>query len=300
MRIRTVFFGLVACMLAAGLVSGCAAGVGVSTAPSPTPTPSASSTSPRSSAVKSVSPSVSAPSSVSLPTFTPVVAAALRGLAGQTAVPLQGPAGSVGCTGGTNHSPSSGCWTAAWYQADTTSYWVHVGLCPNEAFRALPLHAVGSASCDQSMAALISGYDFEGQQFLSRAQARAAVIPSPPPGQLTPLSLGDGIEGMASPAGIVAWTEGDWHLTVNFSACPGTANPFQLAVEQAHSLVAYLHTHLLPETYGDLLSGGSCGDTSSGSTVLSWAWGRNVYSVSAVGYQPLEAVRLAMAMAPAD
>jgi hypothetical protein len=150
------------------------------------------------------------------------------------------------------------------------------------------------------MAALISGYDFEGQQFLSQARARAAVIPSPPPGQLTPVSLGDGIEAMASSAGIVAWTEGDWHLTVNFSACPSTVNPFQLAVEQAHSLVAYLHAHLLPETYGDLLSGGSCGDTSSGSTVLSWAWGRNVYSVSAVGYQPLEAVRLAMAMAPAD
>jgi hypothetical protein len=298
MRVNTVLIGVLALVLAADLVSGCAAGTGAGVSKAPS-TPAASSTPVASASVTPTSPSRSSPSPPPSATFTPVVAAVLRGLTGQTSVPLQGPVGSTGCAGGNNSSLSSGCWTAAWYQVDATNYWVHVGLCPSQEFHDLPLNAVGSAPCDQSMAALVAGYNFAGQQFPSRAQARAAVTPGTPAGPFVSLSLGDGIQGMASSAGIVVWTEGDWHLAVNFSACPSTANPFQLAVEQAHSIVAYLHTHLLPETYGDLLSSGACGDTSSGSTSLSWAWGQNVYTVSSMGYQPVQAIRLAMAMAPA-
>lgn len=239
-------------------------------------------------------PSSPAPSSPASSAFSPVVRQVLAALASRTRVPVQGPANPPGCTGGAN-TPGS-CWPAAWYQVDSTRYWVHVGLCPERKFPLLSLHRVGKASCDQSMAALVSGYDFAGQLYPTAAQARAAVRPSLPPASLVPVALGEGIEGLASSTGLVTWREGDWHFVADFTACPAIARPRRQALAQAESIVRYLHSHLLPETQGTLHTGGSCGDTSSGSTVLVWAWGRDVYTVSTSGYVPQDAVSLTMAM----
>ncbi len=144
------------------------------------------------------------------------------------------------------------------------------------------------------MAALVSGYDFGGTTYASSAQAHAVVALPAPVG--TPVDLGAGITGVTNGPGLVAWTEGQWHLAVNFSSCPATADPQQQAISKASTIVAYLHTHLLPETMGSLSFGASCGDVSSALTTLVWAWHRTVYSVSVVGYDPIEAVQLAIAM----
>ncbi len=226
--------------------------------------------------------------------FAPAVAEAITAIANGTRVPIEAPANPEGCTGGANAAHA--CWPAAWIQAAPSSYWAHVGVCPAQESAQVPVHAVGRASCDQSMAALIAGYDFAGREYPTSAEARGAVAPPALPAPATSVPLGTGLSGAATSGGVVTWAEGDWRLSANFSACPAAAHPRQQALAAARSIVAYLHTHLLPETYGYLEAGGSCGDLSSGSTTLRWAWGRDVYSVSASGYAPLEAVRLAMAM----
>lgn len=259
--------------------------------------PSSAPSSPSSGAPGSTS---SVPSSSATTTsFAPIVQQVFAALSGQTAVPIQGPANPPGCAGGLNGADST-CWTAAWYQVSATTYWAHVGLCPQRKAADLPLQRVGQATCDQSMAALVAGYNFSGQRYPTAGDARAAVTPAPPAGSFTPVALGNGVQGSASSAGIVVWTEGEWHLEVNFSLCPASSQPRQQALQTAQSVVAFLHTHLLPETFGEFQSGGSCGDTSSGGTSLSWAWGRDVYTVSSSGYAPLDAIRLAMAMRPAS
>ncbi|MGC8488724.1 MAG: hypothetical protein ACP5QO_11000 [Clostridia bacterium] len=219
---------------------------------------------------------------------------ALSHVARISSVPLEGPANAVGCLGGVN--AGSTCWTAAWYQASTFSYWIHVGLCPSLQTAGEAVQAVGQAVCNQSMAALVAGYDFGGIQYSTSAQARATVAMPAPTG--TPVDLGSGITGFTDAPGVIAWTEGAWHLAVTFGTCPPGTNRAQQARTQASTIVAYLHTHLLPETVGSFSFGASCGDVSSALTSLVWAWHRTVYSVSVVGYDPLQAVRLAIAMEP--
>lgn len=245
----------------------------------PTPSPTSSST----------------PSGVG---FAPVVARVMTALAHHTRVPVQAPGNPAGCSGGANGG--NACWPAAWYQVTSTSFWAHVGICPARQSNGPPVAMLGKASCDESMAALVAGYDFTGRQYPTANQAKASVSPAAPRGSFSTVSLGEGLQGNATLAGLVTWTEGNWHLAVNLSACPAASHPRQQALATAKSVVAYLHTHLLPETFGELQAGGSCGDISSGYTVLSWAWGRDVYSVSTSGYAPLTSVRLAIAMHPAS
>ncbi len=254
---------------------------------------SASSSSPHSASASASSPS-SSPQSTSASTWAPVVTMALSGVAALSSVPLEGPVNPSGCVGGV--SAGSPCWTAAWYQANAASYWVHVGQCPAVHTAGESEHQVGQAVCNQSIAVLVTGYDFGGILYASSAQARQTVALPAPAG--TPVDLGSGITGASNSPGVIAWTEGQWHFAVNYGTCPAATSPQQQAQTTAATIVAYLHTHLLPETAGSLAFGASCGDVSSALTTLEWVWDRTVYSVSVIGYQPLAAVRLAIAMEP--
>ncbi|KUO97312.1 hypothetical protein [Ferroacidibacillus organovorans] len=87
------------------------------------------------------------------------------------------------------------------------------------------------------------------------------------------VSLGNGIVGkIYSDLGIVRWHEGLWTFDVE----AGSASS-DLAL--AKRMVAYLHTHLLPETHGYM----GVKNTPAGHfSHLYWAFGRDVYNVYSV------------------
>ncbi len=86
------------------------------------------------------------------------------------------------------------------------------------------------------------------------------------------MDLGNGIQGLYAyvprGGGIIEWREGEWALRIAGSS-------FTADRSLAESIVAYLHTHLLPETHG-LLTVNNGGDGQH--TSLFFAFGNVVYT----------------------
>ena len=84
-----------------------------------------------------------------------------------------------------------------------------------------------------------------------------------------PIYLGHGITGRAyNVMGMVAWHEGNWQLNVQAGS---EAQDARLA----RQVVAYLHTHLLPESHGFMTIKNT---PAAQFTNLEWVWGPDVYS----------------------
>ncbi len=135
---------------------------------------------------------------------------------------------------------------------------------------------------------------FGGSQYPSDAAARAALslpmgpfpAPKPPPNNQAAY-LGHGITGQlhldkSDPTqDSLTWTEGSWSFTVNDQDGRGPPT----LTSAARPLVAYLNTHLLPETTGvmsiSLASSRHYGPGNA--TGAAWVWGHDVYDVLEAG-----------------
>lgn len=122
----------------------------------------------------------------------------------------------------------------------------------------------------------------------------APAYQSPPNLPATRIDLGHGIAGSefgdssSSPAigsTMVQWHEGDW----TFQVWDGTVKQ---DVEEAKQIVAYLNTHLLPETYG-VFGENIAGDGDH--TTAEWVYGNTVYSVFDY-HSGLQAAQMAVSM----
>ena len=146
----------------------------------------------------------------------------------------------------------------------------------------------------------MAGFRFGGQAYPNAQAAIEAAAPAAPPkGVHVPVSLGAGVQGQeyAGGGGTLLWRDGDWHLRVDAAGCPGQ-DAVPPALSNARALAAFLHTHALPAAPGSVTFVTFCGDSSSTSTQVSWAVGRDVYRVATSGYAVDPPLRLAMAMRP--
>ena len=206
--------------------------------------------------------------------FAPTVSAAMRYIAPRAKVPLMAPTEP----GFSPFVRYMGAQAQTYAHGDSYS----VNLLATE--KPLPVNSPAlSAVADQAMNIIGS---FGGVEYASAAGAKRQLYRSPaeslapaylPPPKLpaAPVALGHGIEGTqyrsAEPtagAPMVLWHEGDW----TFEVWDGTAAE---NVQQAKAIVAYLHTHLLPETYG-VLGVNIAGDGSH--STAEWVYGDMLYS----------------------
>ena len=227
--------------------------------------------------------------------FAPLTREIMGRLRASVTLPLMAPAGEL--------NPfvveaQAGQALGAWIKtgANGSAYWVAVGYCPLPA----PWQTVVGRSCDGAIASEAAGFRFGGQAYPNTQAALAAVAPAAPPtGAHVPVALGAGVQGQeyAGGGGTVLWRDGDWHLRVDAAGCPAQ-NAVPPGLSTARALAAFLHTHALPATPGSVTFLTSCGDSSSASTQVRWAVGRDVYRVATSGYGVDPALRLAMAMRP--
>jgi len=134
----------------------------------------------------------------------------------------------------------------------------------------------------------------KSQLYASPQGSVSAAYVAPPQSGSQSVNLGHGIVGTAYGAQtsatnpyspMVVWHEGDWTLEVYDASV-------SIEVQQAKKIVAYLHRHLLPETYG-VFGENIAGDGDHASAT--WVYGNTDYSVSSF-HSGLQAVQMAVAM----
>lgn len=226
--------------------------------------------------------------------WNPVVAQAMRYVQDRTGMTLEAPAYT-----GNRNGYESGVYLAVTAQAGSRGYAVGLQISTTPASVNSP---VLSQPPNTGLAAVLGG--FGARTYPSSAQVLSvlSLTPArPEQGNLTAaismrgtksrrINLGNGIQGALFDRrgwDVVQWREGEWGFQVNGSYPPGDR-------ALASQVVAYLHTHLLPEAHG-LMVVNNAGDGEH--TSLSWAYGDTVYNTWDY-HHALSAVKMAMSMRP--
>jgi len=271
-----------------GVVSHVASSTTVFPSPKTTssPLPSAAPTPPKVAPSSQANTSLLTPStessgaSTSTSAFNPVVNQAMTYITGRTNVPLEAPTDIP--------TPVTALYLGATATDSANAYHVHFQLTTT------PLGLNSSSINDAANSGLANYFGgFGGTMYDSASLALKALESGEPASpsaltRVTSVNLG-GITGTAwtpeTDNGILEWHEGDWVLEVISNSVPDD-------VPVAQTIVAYLHTHLLPETHGVMI----VADAGDGEhTTLNWAEGSSVYE--ATNYHlAVNAVAMAMAM----
>ncbi len=227
------------------------------------------------------------------PSFNPVVAQAMAYVAARTGLPLQAPT-FIGHANGVTRG-----YLAATASSSPASY--HVSLQVSTTPVGLNSPALYQPP-NTGLAAVIGGFGAQRVSSASQAVQDVALRMKPVAFagvrqqlvKYTDVNLGNGIQGLyayvpraGGAGGTIEWREGEWALRI-------TGSGFAADRSLAESIVAYLHTHLLPETHG-LLTVSNGGDGQH--TSLSFAFGNVVYTVWDY-HHALSAISMAMSIQP--
>jgi hypothetical protein len=228
--------------------------------------------------------------------FSPLITRAMGDLAHLrlTSVPLEAPAGSLASVlQGFPLNRAAG----AWFEATTSSYEVHIGLC-TDLYPPASAHIAVAARCTGDTVDMVAGFSFGAKAYTNNANAVSSLRLPAPRGTATPIELGYNIVAArySLGGGLVDWSLGKWDFRVDYSACPTAARNFTLAT--AKGMVAVVHAHPLPSGPGTALLAGACGDPTSGGATITWAHGPDVYSALTAGYAYMPPLLLAAEMRP--